>query len=66
MDRSLYCGCKGIRTCLMCETEYNLGDKQQFLFEKVKIILSQFQLMLHQNNSNNYKMSIEWYNGLEY
>lgn len=24
MDRSLLCGCKGIRTCFICEKEFNL------------------------------------------
>lgn len=24
MDRSKLCGCKGIRTCLICEKEFNL------------------------------------------
>lgn len=24
MDRSKFCGCKGVRTCLICEKEFNL------------------------------------------
>lgn len=25
MDRSLLCGCKGVRTCFICEKEFNLA-----------------------------------------
>uniref|UniRef100_A0A1B6IHI2 Uncharacterized protein n=1 Tax=Homalodisca liturata TaxID=320908 RepID=A0A1B6IHI2_9HEMI len=34
-DRSAFCGCKGIRTCLKCEEHYSIGKPQ--------LTLSQFQ-----------------------
>jgi len=40
MDRSQLCGCKGIRTCLLCEKELNLTptvDPESLKVSKIKI-----------------------------
>lgn len=38
MDRSKVCGCKGIRTCLICEKEFNLTPTIDSLNLKVSYI----------------------------
>ncbi|XP_065207469.1 alpha-ketoglutarate-dependent dioxygenase alkB homolog 4 [Planococcus citri] len=36
MDRSKYCGCKGIRTCLQCEEKYGLKENQNLITNAIK------------------------------
>lgn len=38
MDRSQLCGCKGVRTCFICEKEYNLTPTVDSTSLKVNII----------------------------
>lgn len=41
MDRSQLCGCKGVRTCFICEKEYNLTPTVDSTSLKVNIIIIQ-------------------------
>lgn len=49
MDRSQLCGCKGVRTCLLCEKEFNLTptvDSESLKVSKTKICFLLFIYLL--------------------
>lgn len=48
MDRSKFCGCKGVRTCLLCEDKYDLKGSQHLITELV--------------SSTHFVKHLKWYN----